>query len=146
MCSLYVPTRGWQISKSLIIFIMLASTLINFYAELMHAIASCQSGNTASKAVDLLKKITIHSDFFRWKKNILFLLEYLFWFTWQHSRISLTCGTGNDQCKFRQNIKWFGLKIEVLIRWVWNVSSIVFIHGADNVLRTNITTLTPRIN
>ena len=26
----------------------------------------------------------------------------------QHSR--LRCGTGNKQCKFRQNIKWFGLK------------------------------------
>ena len=36
------------------------------------------------------------------------LLEHLFSFTWQHSRISWACGTGNDQCKFRQNIKCFG--------------------------------------
>ena len=38
------------------------------------------------------------------------LLRHLFWFTRQLSRISWTCDTGNEQCKFRQNIKWFGLK------------------------------------
>ena len=38
------------------------------------------------------------------------LLRHLFWFTWQLSRISWTCDTGNEQCKFRQNIKWFSLK------------------------------------
>ena len=50
------------------------------------------------------------SNFLRWNKYLLFLLSHLFWFMGQHIRISWTCGTGNKRCKFRQNIKLFGLK------------------------------------
>ena len=65
-----------------------------------------------------------------------FLLRHLFLVTQQHRRISWTCGTGNEQCKFRQNIKWFGLKncsinkmtlkcllhplLSVVLTWFWN--------------------------
>ena len=48
-------TKG--VTFRLIIFILSKSILLNFYAELVHAIASCQSSNTASKAIALLKKI-----------------------------------------------------------------------------------------
>ena len=37
-------------------------------------------------------------------------MRHLFWFMRQLSRISWTCGTGNEQSKFRQDIKWFGLR------------------------------------
>ena len=37
------------------IFILLLSILLDLYTELIHAVASCQSGNTASKAVVLFK-------------------------------------------------------------------------------------------
>ena len=50
------------------------------------------------------------SNFLRWNKYLPFLLSHLFWFMGQHIRISWTCGTGNKRCKFRQNIKLFGLK------------------------------------
>ena len=38
------------------------------------------------------------------------MLRHLFWFTRQLIRISWTCGTGNELCKFRQKIKWVGLE------------------------------------
>ena len=38
------------------------------------------------------------------------LLRHLFWFTRQLIRISWTCGTRNELCKFRQKIKWIGLE------------------------------------
>ena len=58
-----------------------------------------------------VQNIPNHSQIHLNEINIFkFLLERLFWFTWQRSRISWTCGTGNKQCKFRQNIKWIGLE------------------------------------
>ena len=38
------------------------------------------------------------------------MLRHLFWFTRQLIRISWTCGTRNELCKFRQKIKWIGLE------------------------------------
>ena len=38
------------------------------------------------------------------------MLRHLFWLTRQLIRISWTCGTGNELCKFRQKIKWIGLE------------------------------------
>ena len=38
------------------------------------------------------------------------LLRHLFWFMRQLIRISWTCGTRNELCKFRQKIKWIGLE------------------------------------
>ena len=104
---------GWQIEISSIIFTLSASNILklNSDAELTHNIALCRSGNTVSRAVALSKKIPNHSQIHLNETNIFkFLLESLFWFTWQRSRISWTCGTGNKQCKFRQNIKWIGLE------------------------------------
>ena len=90
---------------------LLASNLLNCDAELMHAIASCQSGNTVSRAVPLSKKIPNHSQIFLNETNIFkVLLERLFWFTRKHRRISWTFGTGSKQCKSRHNIKWIGLE------------------------------------
>ena len=40
------------------------------------------------------------SNSFRWNEYFLFLLRHLFWFTQQHSRISWTSGTGNEQVIF----------------------------------------------
>ena len=58
-----------------------------------------------------VQNIPNHSQIYLNETNIFkVLLERLFWFTWQHRRISWTCGTGNKQCKFRQNIKWIGLE------------------------------------
>ena len=92
--------------RLMIIFILSAFILLNWYAELIHEIVSCCSGNTVIKPIVLFKKrnlwmIKIHVD----EMNIFFLLRHLFWFTWQDSRISWTCATGKEQCKVRHSIK-----------------------------------------
>ena len=63
---------GWQISLSLIIFILSAFILLYLNTELMYVILSCWSGNTASKAFDLFKFF-----FFEWKN---YLGEVIFFF------------------------------------------------------------------
>ena len=51
-------------------FTLLASNLLNCDAEFMHAIASCQSGNTVSRAVPLSKKILNHFQIYLNETNI----------------------------------------------------------------------------
>ena len=86
---------------------ILSFQISNWYAELMHVIVATQPEKQlfcSKKKFESLKFILM-----KWIFS-LFLMRHLFWFTWQHSRISWTCGMGNKQYKFRQNIKWFGLK------------------------------------
>ena len=52
------------------------------------------------------------------------MLERLFWFTWQHRRISWTCGKGNKQCKFRLNIKWISFRCSFQSRKLFEYSNI----------------------
>ena len=72
--------------------IISASYLINFYAELMHVIASCLSGNTASKVVAVFKKPLQIIQKYLDEMNIFFYFigtSFLFHMTAQQNKLSL---------------------------------------------------------
>ena len=77
------------------------------------------------RAVPLSKNNTNHSPNYLIETNIFkFLLEHLFWFTWQRSRLSWTCGCYTHPDRTSNELVW---KIVESIIWDWNVSSVVLI-------------------
>ena len=80
------------------------------------------------RAVPLSKNNTNHSPNYLIETNIFkFLLEHLFWFTWQRSRLSWTCGCYTHPDRTSNELVW---KIVESIIWDWNVSSVVLICGS----------------
>ena len=83
------------------------------------------------RAFPLSKNNTNHSPNYLIETNIFkFLLEHLFWFTWQRSRLSWTCGCYTHPDRTSNELVW---KIVELIIWDWNVSSVVLIRGFYSV-------------